>query len=393
MRRRTEKPLVVHVVGARPNYMKVAPVYAELERRRAVRQRLVHTGQHYDAAVRDVFFAELPLPKPHVQLDVGSGTHGEQTARALAGLERVFTELKPDLVVVPGDVNSTLAGALAAVKLQIPVCHLEAGLRSFDRTMPEEHNRRLTDHLSTLLLTHSQEADENLEREGIAGDSVVLVGNTMIDTVLDNVKKARRRAVWRKHGLRAGGYVLVTLHRPALVDDHDLLARTMRALEAVASEVPVVFPVHPRTLARLTTLGFVASERLVITSPLPYRGFLSLQAGAAAVVTDSGGVQEETTALGVPCFTLRDNTDRRVTVYQGTNTVLGLAPDRLAEIPALIAARPPEHRMPPLWDGRAGRRAAEAIERVVRAPAPEPQDAPWPTPVPMPSPLPAQPTA
>jgi UDP-N-acetylglucosamine 2-epimerase (non-hydrolysing) len=394
MRRRARQPLVVHVVGARPNYMKVAPVYSALQRRGAVQQRLIHTGQHYDAAVKDVFFAELPLPQPHVQLEVGSGAHGEQTARALAGLESVFAELDPDLVVVPGDVNSTLAGALAAVKLQIPVCHLEAGLRSFDWAMPEEHNRRVADHLSTLLLTHSQDAHENLEREGITGEAVVFVGNTMIDTLLANVRKARRLAVWRRFGLRAASYVLVTLHRPALVDDTDLLGRTMRALEAVAREVPVVFPVHPRTLDRLTTLGFVASERLVVATPLPYRRFLSLQAGAAAVVTDSGGVQEETTALGVPCFTLRDNTERPVTVTHGTNTVLGLDPDRIADVPALLAERPAERGVPPLWDGRAGERAAEAIERALGvAPAEAPRTAPRGGPVSVPAPLPAQPTA
>jgi UDP-N-acetylglucosamine 2-epimerase (non-hydrolysing) len=392
MRRR--RKLVVHVVGARPNYMKVAPVYAELDRRGSVHQRLVHTGQHYDAAVRDVFFAELPLPQPHVQLEVGSGAHGEQTARALAGLEGVFTDLRPDLVVVPGDVNSTLAAALAAVKLHIPVCHLESGLRSFDWAMPEEHNRRVTDHLSTLLLTHSEEANDNLAREGIAGRNVVLVGNTMIDTLHANVRRARRLAVWRRMGLRAGRYVLVTLHRPALVDTPELLARTMRALEAVAEHTPVVFPVHPRTLERLANLGFVASKRLVLATPLPYKRFLSLQAGAAGVVTDSGGVQEETTALGVPCFTLRDNTERPVTVTHGTNTVLGLAPERIAEIPALLAARRSEARMPPLWDGNAGARAAFEIERVLglaEQPAEAPA-APGPVALPAPAVLPASPT-
>jgi UDP-N-acetylglucosamine 2-epimerase (non-hydrolysing) len=363
MRRR--RPLVVHVVGARPNYMKVAPVYAALERRGAVEQRLVHTGQHYDAAVKDVFFAELPLPEPHVQLEVGSGAHGEQTARALAALERVFTDLRPDLVVVPGDVNSTLAGALAAVKLHVPVCHLEAGLRSFDWGMPEEHNRRVTDHLSTLLLTHSLEANENLAREGIGGDGVVFVGNTMIDTLMTTVRKARRLAAWRRLGLRAGGYVLVTLHRPALVDDPDLLGRTLGGLESVARWLPVVFPVHPRTLERLSNLGLVVSERIVLATPLPYRRFLSLEAAAAAVVTDSGGVQEETTALGVPCFTLRDNTERPVTVTHGTNTVLGLAPERLAEIPAFLAEARGKTGPPPLWDGRAGERAAAEVERAL----------------------------
>jgi UDP-N-acetylglucosamine 2-epimerase (non-hydrolysing) len=355
------RTLVVHIVGARPNYMKVAPVYSELEQRGNVDQRLVHTGQHYDASVKDVFFAELPLPDPHIQLEVGSGSHGEQTAKALARLEQVFVELRPDLVVVPGDVNSTLAAALAAVKLGIPVCHLEAGLRSFDWAMPEEHNRRLTDHVSSLLLTHSEDANDNLATEGIDAEKVSLVGNTMIDTLLANVAEARSIAAWADHGLESRGYVLVTLHRPALVDSPDLLAKTMVGLERIAGELPVVFPVHPRTRARLAALD-LDRGRVTLIDPQPYNRFLSLEADAAAVVTDSGGVQEETTVLGVPCFTLRENTERPVTVTHGTNVVLGLDPARLAEVPErLRAARP--HLMPPLWDGRAGERASDEIER------------------------------
>jgi UDP-N-acetylglucosamine 2-epimerase (non-hydrolysing) len=342
--------------------MKVAPVYAALKRRARVRQQLIHTGQHYDAAVKDVFFAELPLPRPHVQLEVGSGRHAEQTAKALSALEEVFLELRPDLVVVPGDVNSTLAAALAAVKLNVAVCHLEAGLRSFDWEMPEEHNRRVADHLSRLLLVHSNDARLNLEREGIAGDHVVFVGNTMIDTLVANVRKARRLAVWRRYGLRAGSYVLVTLHRPALVDTPELLSRTMAALDDVSRTLPVVFPVHPRTLARLGELRIARNERVLLVEPQPYGHFLSLEAGAAAVVTDSGGVQEETTALGVPCFTLRDNTERPVTVTHGTNTVLGLAPERITEVPALLEHRSSARQVPPLWDGASGVRAATAIE-------------------------------
>jgi UDP-N-acetylglucosamine 2-epimerase (non-hydrolysing) len=356
--------------------MKVAPVYAALEGR-AVEQRLVHTGQHYDAAVKDVFFAELPLPHPHVQLEVGSGAHGEQTAAALAGLERVFIDLRPDMVVVPGDVNSTLAGALAAAKLHIPVCHLEAGLRSFDRTMPEEHNRRLTDHLSSLLLTHSLEGNENLAREGIDPNGVRFVGNTMIDTLFANVARARKLAIWRRFGLRVGGYVLVTLHRPALVDDPELLAATMRALTSVAREIPVIFPVHPRTRARLEAVG-VDSAGVQLIEPLPYRRFLSLEAGARAVVTDSGGVQEETTALGVPCFTLRENTERPVTITHGTNVVLGLDPARLAQIPQRLAEPKAEVLRPPLWDGAAGSRAAAEIEAFLGL-APATADRPAPT--------------
>jgi UDP-N-acetylglucosamine 2-epimerase (non-hydrolysing) len=353
-------PLVVHVVGARPNYMKIAPLYAALEERGTVDQRLIHTGQHYDASVKDVFFDELPLPRPHVQLEVGSGAHGAQTARALAGLEEAFVELRPDLVVVPGDVNSTLAGALAAVKLGIPVCHLEAGLRSFDWSMPEEHNRRLTDQLSSLLLTHSPEAFENLAREGVPSVRIRYVGNTMIDTLLGNVGAARELKVWEEFGLEPRRYVLVTLHRPALVDSPELLRATMRGLVRVAQHLPVVFPVHPRTKARLNDLG-IPPGSVHLVDPQPYGRFLSLEAEAAAVVTDSGGVQEETTVLGVPCFTLRDNTERPVTVTHGTNTLLGLDPARLAEIPERLKTHRPT-LTPPLWDGLAGGRAATEVE-------------------------------
>ena len=330
--------LVVHVVGARPNYMKVAPVYSALERRGLVEQRLIHTGQHYDPSVRDVFFAELPLPEPHVQLDVRSGSHGAQTARALAGLEEVFVELTPDLVVAPGDINSTLAAALAAVKLGIPVCHLEAGLRSHDWAMPEEHNRKLTDHLSSLLLTHSEEANETLEREGIPAERVAFVGNTMIDTLFSRLPYALDRAAWTDFGAAQREYVLVTLHRPALVDEPDLLLRTLTAVDRIAAEIPVLFPVHPRTRARIESLGYRPSAGVMLLDPQPYEMFLSLEAGAAAVATDSGGVQEETTALGVPCFTLRANTERPVTVTHGTNTILGLEPERLGEIRVFSAS-------------------------------------------------------
>jgi UDP-N-acetylglucosamine 2-epimerase (non-hydrolysing) len=363
------RKLVAHVVGARPNYMKVAPVYAALERRGDVEQRLIHTGQHYDANVRDAFFAELPLPEPHVQLEVGSGRHGEQTGRALAALEETFIELKPDLVLVPGDVNSTLAGALAAAKLNVPVCHLESGLRSFDWTMPEEHNRKLTDHLSTLLLTHSEEANENLADEGVPMQKVAFVGNTMIDTLLDRIDGARALSAWHEHGVERRRYVLVTLHRPALVDVPELLARTMAALNDLAASIPVLFPVHPRTRKQLSELGLEPGPGLRLLEPQAYGSFLSLEADAAAVVTDSGGVQEETTALGVPCFTLRDNTERPVTVTHGTNVVLGLDPGRVGEIPRRLAERR-ANGVPPLWDGRAGERAAAEIERMVATPSP-----------------------
>jgi UDP-N-acetylglucosamine 2-epimerase (non-hydrolysing) len=347
------KPLVVHVVGARPNYMKVAPVYGELERRGNVEQRLVHTGQHYDTLMKDVFFAELPLPRPHVQLDAHT------TERAMGELERVFAELEPELVVVAGDVNSTLAGAVAAVKDGLPVCHIESGLRSNDWEMPEERNRLITDHLSTLLLTHSEDADRNLASEGVPDERVRRVGNTMIDTLRANEDAARSLEAWLEFGLEPGTYVLVTLHRPSLVDDQNLLSRTIAGLDAVAETLPVIFPVHPRTRKNLE-----GATRVLLTEPLPYRQFLSLETEAAAVVTDSGGIQEETTVLQVPCFTLRANTERPVTIELGTNTLLGLDPDRLREIPSLLAT-PKPGEIPPLWDGRAGERAADEVERLL----------------------------
>jgi UDP-N-acetylglucosamine 2-epimerase (non-hydrolysing) len=349
---------IAHVVAARPNYMKIAPVWRALEAYDAD-QFLIHTGQHYDRNLNAIFFGELTLPDPDVELKVGSGTHGEQTARALVGLEQAFESLQPDLVIVPGDVNSTFAGALAAAKLGIAVCHVESGLRSFDTSMPEEHNRKLTDHLSSLLLTTSQDANENLEREGITS-GVTLVGNTMIDTLERARAAATELGAWRRFGCEAGSYVLATLHRPALVDNADLLRRTLAGLATLSESHPVIFPVHPRTRARIDELALGPAEGVQLVEPLPYTEFLSLELGSAAVVTDSGGVQEETTALGVPCFTLRDNTERPVTITQGTNTLLGLSPDRIADVPGLLTGTAPLRR-PPLWDGAAGVRAAAAI--------------------------------
>lgn len=352
------------VVGARPNFMKAAPVQRALaELDPGLRLLLVHTGQHYDREMSEVFLDELGLPPADVFLGVGSGRHGEQTARALGGLEQVFVEHEPRLVVVFGDVNSTLAGSLAAVKLGIPVAHVESGLRSFDPTMPEEHNRKLTDHVSSLLLAHSEGALENLSREGIDPALVHLVGNTMIDTLLEHVEVARARAPWTEHGVEPGRYGLVTLHRPSLVDEAELLDATVEALAFLAETLPLVFPVHPRTLARLAERGLrqrLEDAGVRATEPLGYLDFLGLEAEARLVLTDSGGVQEETSALGVPCFTLRESTERPVTIDLGTNILLGARPERIAEIPALLG-RPLPAEPIPLWDGRAGVRAAEVL--------------------------------
>jgi UDP-N-acetylglucosamine 2-epimerase (non-hydrolysing) len=352
---------VCFVVGARPNFMKAAPVI-EVIRTLGIEVLLVHTGQHYDAEMSDVFLGELGLPAPDVFLGVGSGSHAEQTSRALLGIEEVLLEHVPSLVVVPGDVNSTLAGALAAAKLQIPVAHLEAGLRSYDTTMPEEHNRRLTDHLSSLLFAHSPSAIENLAREGIV-DDVHLVGNTMIDSLLAHLEAARAAAPWSEHGLQEGGYGLVTLHRPSLVDEPALLRETVEQLLALAEDTPLLFPVHPRTVERLAGLDLgatIADSRLIVVRPLGYLEFLGLESAAQFVLTDSGGVQEETSALGVPCFTLRSTTERPITIELGTNVLLGLEPERIARIPELLGAPRPAQAIP-LWDGQAGERAAAVI--------------------------------
>jgi UDP-N-acetylglucosamine 2-epimerase (non-hydrolysing) len=344
------RPLVVHVVGARPNYMKVAPVYAALEQRGNVDQRLVHTGQHYDELLKDVFFAELPLPRPHVQLDART------TERAFEELEQVFAELAPQLVVVAGDVNSTLAGAVAARKRGVRVCHVESGLRSGDWSMPEEINRVITDHLSELLLTTLPSGERHLRDEHLPDERIHRVGNTMIDTLRSNEDAARALEPWRMLELEQGAYVLATLHRPALVDDPELLARMIAALDHVAETWPVLFPMHPRTRKNLR----IEPARARVTEPLSYRTFLGLEAEAAAVITDSGGVQEETTVLGVPCFTLREVTERPETL-EGTNRLLGLDPDALRDVPRLLE-EPTPGRIPAQWDGHAGERAADVIE-------------------------------
>ena len=358
---------VCFVVGARPNFMKSAPVHRELAALDPTLElTLLHTGQHYDDAMSDVFFRELGMPRPDEFLAVGSGSHAEQTAKALVGVERVLVEREIDLCVVAGDVNSTIAGALAAVKLRVPIAHIESGLRSFDRAMPEEHNRVLTDHLSDVLLAHSEEAITNLQREGITS-GVHLVGNTMIDSLLEHLDKARERRSWEQFGLEAGEYALVTLHRPALVDDQAKLSAVTDGLITLASDRPVLFPVHPRTLRNLESAGDDARLRdsgVIATEPLGYLDFLCLEADAAFVLTDSGGIQEETTALGVRCFTLRDSTERRVTEELGTNTLLGAKPERIAEIPKLLE-RPKPGEVVPGWDGSAGARAAAVLQAFV----------------------------
>jgi UDP-N-acetylglucosamine 2-epimerase (non-hydrolysing) len=352
---------LLHVIGTRPNVVKMAPVIAALRSRDpGGRHPIVHTGQHYDRAMSGIFLDELGVPEPDHMLGVGSGTHAEQLAGVLERIAPVLEQEQPELVIVPGDVNSTLAAALACAHLGVPLAHVESGLRSFDRSMPEEVNRVLTDQVSELLFLHSEEARENLRREGIAESRLRFVGNTMIDTLCALEERFRAREAAAAQGLEPGSYLLVTLHRPALVDG-PLLRVAVEALSAAATEMPVLFPVHPRTRARLG--GDPAPAGLRLVEPVGYLDFLSLQADAAAVLTDSGGIQEETTYLGVPCYTLRDNTERPVTIEHGTNTLLGLDPERIAEIPSLLARRRRRELEPPaLWDGHAAERVADAVQ-------------------------------
>jgi UDP-N-acetylglucosamine 2-epimerase (non-hydrolysing) len=363
---------VVHVVGARPNFVKMAPVIAALAAYPDLDQMVVHTGQHYDSVLSDSMLVDLGFRAPDHVLGVGSGTHGEQTARALERFEAVLLDEQPSLVVVAGDVNSTLAGALAAAKLGIPVAHVEAGLRSGDWTMPEEINRVLTDRLSDLLFVHSPDAVENLEREGIGASRVHYVGNTMIDSLFRLRRRAARRRCWLSLGLREGEYVLVTLHRPSNVDAPDRLVAIADALARLASREHVVFPIHPRTRARLEAFGYLnrlVYAGVVCLDALPYLDFLSLELGAGAVLTDSGGIQEETSSLGVRCFTFRDNTERPVTVTLGTNTLIGTDPHA---IDAVTTAPRDATVAIPLWDGAAGPRVA-AVLAAALAVAPDAQ--------------------
>jgi UDP-N-acetylglucosamine 2-epimerase (non-hydrolysing) len=361
---------ILYTVGARPNFIKVAPLIAALRRRLPdARHILVDTGQHYDRMMSAIFREELGMPAPEHVLRVGSGTHAVQTARVMERIEPVIKEEQPDLVIVPGDVNSTLAVALVAVKLGVPLAHLEAGLRSFDRTMPEEVNRIVADEFSDFLFIHSSEAETNLLAEGIAMQRIHFVGNTMIDSLVAMEERFRGMQTATALGLRSGDFLLVTLHRPALVDG-SLLADVMRELSAIARELPVVFPVHPRTRKMISRTSGGAG--LLLLDPIGYLEFLSLEADAKAVLTDSGGVQEETTYLGVPCFTLRDNTERPVTIRAGTNTLLGLDPSGIARIlPALAAGALPRTEPPPGWDGQAAERAAAVITGAeIRTPGP-----------------------
>ena len=352
---------IAHVVGARPNFMKVAPVHSAAAAR-GLQQTLIHTGQHYDEKMSKIFFDELCLPRPDVNLNVGSGTHAAQTAEVMTRIEPVLSELAPDWLLVYGDVNSTLAATLVAVKLGIRVAHVEAGLRSGDRTMPEEINRLVTDRLADLLLTPSADGDENLLAEGVSADRIRLVGNVMIDTLVGLLGKARERwaSLQAQWGLER--FALVTLHRPSNVDDERKLVALLETLASIARELPVVFPIHPRTRESIRRAGFDIPAGMTVVDPLGYLDFLALQERATVVITDSGGVQEETTFLGVPCLTMRANTERPITISIGTNTLIGDDLDLLrTQVQAVIEGRGKRGAVPPLWDGRAAERIVDAL--------------------------------
>ena len=358
---------VLTVAGARPNFMKVAPVLRELRARPGFEALLVHTGQHYDAAMSDAFFRDLGIPEPDVNLGVGSGSHAAQTADVLRGIEPVLLDWKPAAVIVVGDVNSTLAATVAAVKLGIPVAHVEAGLRSFDRGMPEEINRLLTDAVSHWLFTSEPSGGENLLREGVPAERIHFVGNVMIDSLRANLDRARALDVLGPLGLTGGGYGVLTLHRPSNVDDPEHLARLFAVLEEIHAELPLVFPVHPRTGAAIAERLGGRSPRLQTSEPLGYLEFLALLADARLVLTDSGGIQEEATVLGVPCLTLRENTERPVTVSEGTNRIVGSAPDTIrAEARKVLDGEARPGRIPDRWDGAAAARIVDVLERDLR---------------------------
>jgi UDP-N-acetylglucosamine 2-epimerase (non-hydrolysing) len=363
---------VLHIVGARPNFMKVAPIYKAIAQRGQLTQVLVHTGQHYDVKMSDVFFTDLGMPAPDVYLGIGSGSHAEQTARIMIELEKVFLREKPDLVSVVGDVNSTLAAALVASKMGIRISHVEAGLRSFDLTMPEEINRIVTDRLADLLLTPSPDGDANLLKEGVDPSRIHFVGNVMIDSLLASKARAEKLSTLTDMGLTPGNYAVCTLHRASNVDDPKVLGGLLSALAHVAERMPIVFPVHPRTRKMLADQGLSGMlERapgLRLVEPLGYLEFLALTSQARLILTDSGGLQEESTALGVPCLTLRENTERPITVEQGTNLVVGTDPVRISqEADRILNGQGKQGRVPALWDGRTAERIAELYEKVLGA--------------------------
>jgi len=360
--------MIIHLVcAARPNFMKIAPLYHALKKERWATLVIVHTGQHYDLNMSDAFFEDFGLPKPDIYLGIGSGTHAEQTGRVMIVYEKILYDQRPDLVVVVGDVNSTMACTLAAVKLGIKVAHVEAGLRSFDRTMPEEINRLVTDALSDLLFTPSEDADDNLLREGIPAVKIKRVGNIMIDTLVAHLERARGCKSYDKFGLKEKGYVFVTLHRPSNVDDKASLYSVMKCLAQLSKRLPVIFPLHPRTRKKLIEFGFwkesTNSNKLILSEPLGYHDTIGLVDKSRFVLTDSGGVQEETTFLKIPCLTLRPNTERPITITQGTNKLTSLE-TLTDDIAYVLNGYCRLGQIPELWDGKTAERIVEILGKL-----------------------------
>lgn len=357
---------ICNVVGARPNFMKIAPIIDEMRKHTEIAASLVHTGQHYDEKMSKLFFQDLGLPKPDVYLGVGSGGHGEQTGKIMIEFEKIIAANKPDIVVVVGDVNSTIACGLVAVKMGVKLVHVEAGLRSFDRTMPEEINRILTDQISDYLFLTERDAKKHLLREGIAEEKIHFVGNVMIDSLMKHREHAERSPILGDLKLETGRYGLITLHRPSNVDVKENLDNILSALFDIQRDLPLVFPVHPRTRKQMKLFGFdeklAHAPNLMLTDPLGYLDFLKLMAHARLVITDSGGIQEETTVLGVPCITVRENTERPITVTEGTNVLIGMSRERiLEESYKILAGNGKQGRKPELWDGRAAERIVEIL--------------------------------
>jgi UDP-N-acetylglucosamine 2-epimerase (non-hydrolysing) len=358
---------ILNIVGARPNFMKVAPIVREMRRREnEFTPLIVHTGQHYDRAMSDSFFTDLGIPAPDFHLEVGSHSHTVQTAKIMTAFEPIVIKEKPDWVLVVGDVNSTIACALVCAKLGVKVAHVEAGLRSRDRTMPEEINRILTDAISDLLLTTSQDADENLKAEGVPADKIKFVGNVMIDSLFYNLEKAKNLKVREKYDLENKDYAVLTLHRPSNVDEKEVFGGLLDALCEISERIPIIFPVHPRTRANIEKFGFasrVENSNIKLIEPLGYLDFMNLYSSAKLVLTDSGGLQEETTALGLPCLTLRENTERPITIELGTNQLVGTNPERIKQSAFSILENDSKKdaKIPPLWDGHAAERICDAL--------------------------------
>ena len=364
------KVKIVNVVGARPNFMKIAPIYERMLTEPIIDPYLIHTGQHYDRAMSELFFQQLGLPEPHRYLGVGSGDHGEQTGKIMIDFERAVKDIQPQLVIVVGDVNSTIACGLVAVKLGVKLANVEAGLRSYDRTMPEEVNRVLTDQISDYLFTTERSALENLRREGIDERKVFFVGNVMIDSLRQHQDKAAGRDILERLQITPRDFVLVTLHRPSNVDDADMLKGLLDALSELSRRVPVVFPVHPRSHKKIQEFGLgdlvAGNPGLRLIDPMGYLDFLNCMSNAGVVITDSGGIQEETTVLGVPCITVRDNTERPVTTTEGTNVVVGRDPKAmLGEAFAALDGRGKSGALPELWDGNASQRIVDILVKIL----------------------------